>query len=369
MPFKSFFQKIALAIKHNPRLSFAAFSIAFVLILLSIHIVDRYIVNEPIKESAKFVGTTQVWERTRGNRAEYFFKMNYEYAVDSKSYQFHFEEEFRNKGEAELAIKRCDKSDLIIWYNKKEPNVIRFSDPENLLFSSFFIHLYIIAFLVLLWLLFNTIIKLSKYFDRELANQSFETSRNSEVILSKNLVSGFRIKFVIQFTLIFLIGVYFNESVEWIAIVSWMIISIELTDNILKGLYHNHLIVEECSLEYSKALQRTLKKFGDILKEHFGMKGSGPIDINSIGIVLFLIVFIYLPFIVLPLLAINLLRLIVDLIFFISNKICSTFLSFLIKENMSSYEKIIVAFSYSITFVGLLVSFIYLSVNYTTLIK
>lgn len=364
---KVLFQKILLAGRIHPKLTFIVFLSTTVLVLIISSTLSNYLLKEYESKSAQFTGTSPIWERTRGNQTEFFFKRNYQYKVDTEQYDFHFEEGYYNRELTELALTNLKTTPVTVWYDKKDPGEVKFKDPIKLISSPLFIVIHLSGFLFFTGLLIRTVNKLFDDEELELLNKSNETF-SYNIISNERIALDFRLKFVIQLILILLIGVFFDHSLEWITIASWLIISIELTDTLRKSMSEYSEIFADISSDLKTQLVSTLKKFGEIFEKHFGVKGKGSIDFDSIEAALFLIILIYLPFIVLPLLLINLIQFLLDLIILIVNVISSFFGKMLLKSRVFNSMRIISAAIYSFIHIGLLVGLLHL-LAHTTLIK
>lgn len=206
--------------------------------------------------------------------------------------------------------------------------------------------------------------------NRIVDDKEFRLRTNSKDVLSYEMVSNdgiafsFRLKIIIQFILIVCLGLYFNYSIEWIFIITWTVLSLEMAYSLRMDMEENSKIFDDINTDLTTQIKLTTKKFGEIFEEHFGIKGSGSIHYDAVGAALGIIVFIYLPFIVLPLLIINLIRFFFDLVILVTNAISSFLMKIWLNGTSSNLEKTTIALIYAFTFYGFI-----LFLLHTTLIK
>lgn len=147
----SLLEKIRLASIVNAKLTFYAFLAFAVLLLIISNFMYTFFIKEYVKETAYFVDTSPIWERTRGDREEFFFKINYEFKADDEKYNFHFEEGYFDRKTTEMALSNIDASAVVsLWYDKRDPNEMEFKDPNKLSSSPFFLAFHLSGFLLFL---------------------------------------------------------------------------------------------------------------------------------------------------------------------------------------------------------------------------
>lgn len=155
-------------LKASPHLPFASIKLISVLVGIPILLAQFFdTITTLHKDSiATFTGFTPVQERTREERLEYFFKLNYSFQADGISYPVSVDKGFVSREAAELYFTHMGEysEPITIWYNPKNPNEIEFEDPK----SNWVIYLFSIVILMAFAYYFGWI--LLKYYELELSD-------------------------------------------------------------------------------------------------------------------------------------------------------------------------------------------------------
>jgi len=168
MTLKEQARRILKAAPHLPTQTFICVAILFLGIPMLLHQMFDSGFIQRVETEAKVVGNSQVQDRTRNGRTEYFYYIHYGYNVNGQKFTIPFEDWQYDRDYAEDRLKK-DLSNLhaaTIWYNQADPSNATFGE-HAMAWPEYF---GILCILLLPLLYFRWI--MLKYYELELEEES-----------------------------------------------------------------------------------------------------------------------------------------------------------------------------------------------------